>query len=458
MKPLSIKKLAEVINARIIPDDTKTISSVSIDSRMVRRGGTFFAVRGANHDGHNFVNQAFENGAVCAVVQKEVAVAADKIVLLVGDTIEALGSLAQFVRKDSAYKVIAVTGSVGKTTTKNMLNHILSGKFDCFAAPKSYNNNIGVPLTVFDAPDDCEFIIAELGSNHPGEIEYLSRIIAPDIALITTICPSHLEGFGSIEGIIKEKISIMAGLRRGGKFFINGDKKELVDYCKKSRLDFTTFGTAENCNVQVKDIELFGGRSRFFIDGVAVDFPLAGRANVENAAAAWAVCKHLGISAGQFARSIACIKPVGMRLEVIELGSLLVINDCYNANPGSMENALQTLSLLAKQRGKRPVFVFGRMGELGAESEKLHADLGYKIAHYKIPLVLTTKGDSAVAAQMADKNADFNISVEIFENVADLADNLHKFIQPDDIILVKASRSERFEAIIDRLKAVFGTI
>jgi len=458
MKPLSIKKLAEVIKAQFIPDSTKTISSVSIDSRTIRRGGVFFAVRGANHDGHDFVNQAFENGAACAVVQKEVAVAADKIILLVGDTIEALGSLAQFVRKDSAYKVIAVTGSVGKTTTKSMLNHILSGKFDCFAAPKSYNNNIGVPLTVFDAPDDCEFIIAELGSNHPGEIEYLSRIIAPDIALITTICPSHLEGFGSIEGIIKEKISITAGLRRGGRFFINGDKKELVDYCKKSRLDFTTFGTTENCNVQVKDIELFGDRSRFFIDGVAVDFPLAGRANVENAAAAWAVCKHLGISAGQFARSIASIKPVGMRLEVIELGSLLVINDCYNANPGSMENALQTLSLLAKQRGKRPVFVFGRMGELGAESEKLHADLGRRIAHYKIPLVLTTKGDSAVAAQMADKNDDFNISVKIFENVADLADNLHKFIQPDDIILVKASRSERFEAIIDRLKAVFGTI
>jgi len=229
---------------------------------------------------------------------------------LLDDTIDALGKLAKFIRDNSNCKVIAVTGSVGKTTTKNMLNQVLSGKFRCFAAPKSYNNNIGVPLTVFNAPDDCEFIIAELGSNHPGEIEYLSRIIQPDIAVITAICPAHLEGFGSIKGIIKEKGSITAGLRQGGKFFINGDKKELINYCKNGHLNFITFGTTENCDVQVKDIELFGDRSRFIIDEIGVDLPLAGRANVQNTAAVWAVCKYLGISAKQFSRSIAGIKPV----------------------------------------------------------------------------------------------------------------------------------------------------
>ncbi len=473
MKPLSIRKLAEVIKAQTVSGSTEIVSSVSIDSRIVRQGSVFFAVKGANHDGHDFVNQAFENGAACAVVQKKIAVTTDsprcdrlatgKLVLLVSDTIKALGELAKYVRSISAWKVIAVTGSVGKTTTKDMLHHVLSSKFRCFAAQKSYNNNIGVPLTVFDAPDDCEFIIAELGSNHPGEIEYLSRIIAPDIALITTICPAHLEGFGSIEGIIKEKVSITAGLKQDGKLFINGDKKELVDYCKESRLDFTTFGTAKTCDIQVKDIEFFGDKSKFVIDDVLVELPLAGRANVENAAAVWAMCKYLGIPAAQLARLIADIKPVGMRLEIIEcrqaslsgLGSVTVINDCYNANPGSMENALQTLSLLAEQKKKRPVFIFGRMGELGAQSERLHAELGQRIAHYKIPLVLTTKGDSAVAAQMADKSADFHICVRIFENVRELTANLHKFIEPDDIILVKASRSESFEIIVDKLKGLF---
>lgn len=431
------------------------VNSVSIDSRMVKQGGVFFAVKGANHDGHDFINQAFENGAACAVVQKKVDAAAGKPILLVDDTIKALGELAKFIRESSNSKVIAITGSAGKTTTKNILNHILSKKFKCFAAPKSFNNNIGVPLTVFDAPDACEFIIAELGSNHLGEIKYLSQIIQPDIAVITTICPAHLEGFGSLQGIIKEKVSITAGLKQGGKFFINGDKKELVDYCKDNRLNFTTFGTKKSCDIQLKNIELFGDESTFVVDNVTVDFPLIGRANVENAAAAWVVCKHLGISAKQFADSIVDIKPVGMRLEVIEIGSVTVINDCYNANPGSMENALQTLSLLAKQKGKRAIFIFGKMSELGAESQKLHAELGNRIVHYRIPLVLTIKGDASLAAQTADKMADFNIRVEVFDNVSELADNLHKFVKPDDIILVKASRSERFEIIVDKLKGLF---
>lgn len=458
MNPLSIKKLAEVIKAQTLPDSAGTVSNISIDSRIFRPGSAFFAIKGANHDGHDFVNRAFENGAVCAVVQKKITLRTDKPVLFVDDTIGALGLLAQFARNNSDYKVIAITGSAGKTTTKNILYQVLSGRFRCFAAPKSYNNNIGVPLTVFDAPDDCEFIIAELGSNHPGEIDYLSRIIQPDIAVITTICPAHLEGFGSIEGIVKEKVSVGVGLRQGGQLFINGDKKELIDYSKKSRLDFTTFGTTENCDVYVKNIGLFGDRSTFVIDGVPVEFPLAGRANVENAAAVWAVCKYLGITAGQFSRSIADIKPVGMRLEVIEFGSVTVLNDCYNANPGSMENALETLALMAEQNRKRPVFIFGRMGELGAESRKLHAALGESIARYGIRVLLTTEGDSAVAARRASECADFPVSVGVFENVGELADNLHKFVKPDDIILVKASRSERFEAIVERLKTVFGRV
>jgi len=464
MKPLSISKLAEIIKAQNIPGGTKTVDSASIDSRNIKQGGIFFAIKGANHDGHDFVRQAFENGAACAVVQKKIDI--DKPILLVDDTIKALGDLAAFIRVNSAYKVIAITGSAGKTTTKNILNHILSKKFKCFAAPKSFNNNIGVPLTVFDAPENCEFIIAELGSNHPGEIEYLTKIIQPDIAVITTVCPAHLEGFGSLAGIIKEKASITAGLKRGGKFLINGDKsafgetsplggKELVDYCKNNRLNFTTFGTEKNCDIKLTDVELSADSSRFVIDNVAVNLPLIGRANVENAAAAWAVCKNLGISAKQFADSTADIKPVGMRLEVIKLGSVTVINDCYNANPGSMENALQTLSLLADEKKKRPVFIFGKMGELGGETRNLHIELGNRIAYYKIPLVLTTKGDAALAARTADKMADFNIRVEVFDNVSELADKLHKFVEPDDIILVKASRSERFEIIVDKLKGLF---
>jgi len=451
--PLNIKKLAEIIKARnTLPGDA-AISSVSINSRKILPGCVFFAIKGANHDGRDFVAQAFEGSAACAVVQKKIDI--DKPVLLVDDTIKAIGEFAKYIRENSSYKVIAITGSAGKTTTKNIISHILKSKFRCFSSPKSYNNHIGVPLTILDAPQDSQILISELGSNHIGEIGQLTRIIQPDIAVITTICPAHLEGFGSIDAIIEEKVSITAGLKAGGKFFINGSIKKLVDYCKNRKLSFETFGTIKDCDVYLENIKLSGDKSTFVIDNVTVGLPLVGRANVENASAAWAVCKSLGISAAQFAKSIASITPVDMRLEPLRFGPCLVLADCYNANPGSMANALETLSLMAGRQGKRAVFICGKMGELGSSSEKLHAELGEKIAQYKIPVLLTMKGDCALAADAAKKSADYDISIGVFENTAQLCDNLHKFIKPDDIILVKASRSERFEAVVDSLKRLF---
>ncbi|MDD5011229.1 MAG: UDP-N-acetylmuramoyl-tripeptide--D-alanyl-D-alanine ligase [Phycisphaerae bacterium] len=446
MIPLKIKKLAEVIKASEAPLGNDSISRVSIDSRKISTGCVFFAIKGQNHDGHNFVEQALQNGAACAVVQKKINT--DKPVLLVDDTIKALGELAKYVRENSSYKVVAITGSAGKTTVKNIISHILSDKFRCFSSPKSYNNHIGVPLTILDAPAESQILISELGTNHIGEIGQLTRIIQPDIAVITTICPAHLEGLGSIDAIIKEKVSITAGLRPGGKFFINGSVKKLVDYCKNQKLSFETF--------QAPDFKLSEGKSTFVIDDVAVNLPLIGRANAENASAAWAVCKSLGISASRFAKAAASVKPVDMRLELLKFGRCLVLADCYNANPGSMANALETLSLMAAQQGKRAVFICGKMGELGRDSEKLHIELGEKIAKYKIPVLLTTKGDCELAADAAKKTADYDISIGVFENTAELCNNLHKFIKPDDIVLVKASRSERFETVIDELKTLLS--
>ncbi|MBN1788347.1 MAG: UDP-N-acetylmuramoyl-tripeptide--D-alanyl-D-alanine ligase [Sedimentisphaerales bacterium] len=454
MNPLSIKKLAEIINAKTIPGSAENITGAGIDSRTLSKGSVFFAIKGENFDGHDFVKQALENGAACAVVEKKITGIDDKKILLVNSTVAALGDLAKFIRNNNDYKVIAITGSAGKTTVRSLVFHVLSGQFRCFTAPKSYNNNIGVPLTIFDAPENCEFVIAELGSNHLGEIQYLSQIACPDIALITTICPAHLAGLKSIDQIIKEKVSITAGLKPDGKFFINGTCKELVDYCRGEKIDFTTFGTDKDCDIRAKDIDLFGDKSTFFIEDTLVTLPLASRANVENASAAWAICKSIGILPEQFARSMADIKPVDMRMEILKFGLVTVLNDCYNANPGSMKNAIETLSLMAKRRKTRPVFIFGLMGELGSRSEEFHTILGRQIAENRISVLLTTKGDSAIAARTAEKYADFDISIEIFENVPQLCDNLYKFIQPDDIILVKASRSEHFESVVDKLKAL----
>ncbi|MDD5134894.1 MAG: UDP-N-acetylmuramoyl-tripeptide--D-alanyl-D-alanine ligase [Phycisphaerae bacterium] len=456
MMKLTIKKIAEIVKSKNIPAADAEITSVTIDSRKAVQGGVFFAIKGENHDGHDYISQALASGAACAVAERKISVPEVGKILFVDDTIAAMELLAKFVRDNSGFKVISITGSAGKTTTKNMLSAVLGSKLKCFASPKSYNNNIGVPLTIFEAPDDCEIIISELGSNHPGEIENLTRIISPDIAIITTVCPAHLEGFGSIDTIIKEKTSIAIGLRQGGEFFINGDRPRLVEYCKKNNLKFMAFGTTENCDVSLGNIKLFGDGSKFTVEGLDVNLPLIGRANVENAAAVWAVAKYLGFSSAEFAGAVSKIKPVAMRMETLDFGSVTVISDCYNANPGSMENALQTLSLMAEQKGRRPVFIFGKMGELGAESSNLHSALGRQIAENGIAVVLTIKGEAAIAAKIAKKHASSHNYITVFENLEQLTDNLHKFIKPDDIILVKASRSERFEAVVDKLRLLFS--
>lgn len=455
MISLTVHKLNEIIKSKNIPAIDLRVTTVSIDSRNIPQGCVFFAIKGENHDGHDYVSKAIESGAVCAVVQKEIPAVDKSKLLVVDDTIVAMGRLGGFVRRNSKFKIVAITGSAGKTTTKNMLSAVISSKFKCFASPKSFNNNIGVPLTIFAAPEDCEIVISELGTNHIGEIEVLSKMIEPDIAVITTVCPAHLEGFGSLDAIVKEKVSITTCLKKDGKFFINGGKKELLDYCKKNNLKFTTFGTTPDCDVFVENIRLTGDKSVFTVEGVEVNLPLIGKANVENASSAWAVAKHFGFSAAEFADVIFKIKPVTMRMEILEFGTLGVISDCYNANPGSMENALQSLALVARQKKKRPVFIFGKMGELGGESQRLHIELGRQIAQYEIPVSLTIAGDSVLAAETAKKLLRSDNAVEFFENLEELIDNLHKFVKPDDIVLVKASRSQRFEKVVDKLKGLF---
>jgi UDP-N-acetylmuramoyl-tripeptide--D-alanyl-D-alanine ligase len=447
VKSINYAKLAEIINANVseISNLKSQITSVCIDSRKVIPGCAFIAIKGENHDGHDHLKQAFENGAACAVVSDQSKIIPGKPIILVSDTITALGRLAKYVRQNSSYKVVAITGSAGKTSTKNMVSHVLKSKFKCYSSPKSFNNNIGVPLTVFDAPDDTEILVSELGSNHPGEIEYLTNIIEPDIAIVTSVFSAHLEGFGSLDVIKGEKSSITKGLKPGGKFFVTD---ALLDYCKDRNIECQPFCKANN-------IKLGGYESSFEIEGQAVRLPLPSRANVENALAAWTVCKNLGISASQFADSIASIKAVDMRMECVQIGSAKVLCDCYNANPGSMANAIETLHLIAQQEKRRPVFIFGRMGELGIHSKTLHEELGKTIARHKIQLALTIKGDAEVAAQTAHNTADYDISVNVFENLTQLCDNMYKFVKPDDIILIKASRSERYEAVVEKLKGLF---
>jgi UDP-N-acetylmuramoyl-tripeptide--D-alanyl-D-alanine ligase len=484
MKELSITDLAKIIDARIIglPDTQQTCSAVNIDSRTVKTGDCFFAIPGDNHDGHNFLADAFAKGASCAVVSKAASInnqqsaISNKVILKVDDTIKALGLIAAWFRKNCNFKVVAITGSVGKTTTRQILYHVLSRRFKTHQPVKNFNNHIGLPLTLLAAPADCQIVVVELGSNHPGEIEYLTKIASPDIALITTVAPAHLEGFGDLETLTNEKLSISKGLDSKGALILNGDCPDLIALAKTQHKKFLTFGSNPDCDYHFENFSSDGLSSKFEISNTEIYLPLPGLGNAYNALAAWAAASRFKITPADFADALKTISAVSMRTEILQIGSstagetspkggLTVINDCYNANPASMKNALDILTTLAKNsnlRGachgeaqRRQVFICGDMAELGNQTEKLHIELGKQIAESNVSLLLTV-GHLALLAADEVKKSSASLKTHSFLRVEQLCDNLPKLISDSDIILVKGSRVNKLELAVEKLKTLFS--
>ncbi len=462
MKEFPIADLVTITKAKLpAPLDKYGFSSftgVSTDSRSTKAGDCFIAIPGENFDGHDYVAGAFAKGAVCAVVSKDIdeEKSAGKCLLKVEDTIRALGELAREYRRRAGYKVIAITGSAGKTTTRQIIFHALSRRFRVYQSPKSFNNQIGLPLTLLGAAADDQIVIAELGSNHPGEIPYLNRIAEPDIAVVTNVYPAHLEGFGDLQTIIQEKLSISEGLRSDGVFIINGDFDRLVDACRAGGLKFTTFGKSDGCDYRAGNIRLDGPASRFTIDGAEVYLPLAGPGNVENALAAWAVCSQFGLTINDFAQAIETLSPVSMRTELLQIGTLTVLSDCYNANPASMKNALEILANLNPAGQRREVFICGDMAELGGQTERLHVELGGNIAQAGVQLLLAVGKFAKIAAEAAQENADNYLEIKYFEDTVSAYNNLNQFIKDYDIILVKGSRVAKLEMLVEKLNELFS--
>ena len=428
---------------------------MSIDSRTVKPGDCFFAVKGENFDGHDYVVDAFAKGAVCAVISRAVGGEglAERSLLKVADTVRSLGDFAAEFRRQVGFKVVAITGSVGKTTTRQITAHALSRRFRVHQSPKSFNNNIGVPLTLLAADPEDEIVVAELGSNHPGEIAYLTRIAQPDIAVVTNVHPAHLEGFGDLEAIVQEKLSISEGLGPDGAFIINSD---LADACRAKRADFVTFGKSDSADYRVRDVSSDGLTSRFTIEGTEIHLPAAGAGNVENTLAAWAVCSRLGLKIDDFAEAVRTLPAVSMRAEVLDIGTLTVLNDCYNANPASMENALGILQGLCKGTNRRSVFICGDMAELGAEAERLHEELGESILRANVQLLISVGRLAEIAAGSAQRSAKGDLQVKCFKDARSVCNNLHEFVKDYDIVLVKGSRCARLETAVGKLKELFS--
>jgi UDP-N-acetylmuramoyl-tripeptide--D-alanyl-D-alanine ligase len=337
-----------------------------------------------------------------------------------------------------------------------MLHQVLSLFFKCRQALGSFNNHIGVPLTILSAEPNDAILLLELGSNNPGEIEQLTAIANPDIAVITTVAASHLAGFESLENIIKEKASIAQGLRPGGTLYVNGDQPDLLDHVKEHYdVSIVTFGENDRCAVRGIDLETTGSRGSLEIDGYCVRVPLAGKANLFNILTTWSVCRDLGISLPDFVQAVQSLKSGDMRMEIETIGSLTVLNDCYNANPASMTNGLSCLYSMASNTEKRKVFIAGSMAELGLQSESLHEQLGREAVSGGVQVLLAV-GPFARQIALAAHSDQIGCRADVFEKTEQLCDNLHKWIEPDDIILVKGSRSANLETAVQRLRELFG--
>lgn len=466
MKEFSITALARVINAHLEPGVSGYFTGVSTDSRTIQAGDCFFALAGENFDGADFVADAFARGAACAVVGRDIKTnnIPGRTILRVADTVKALGNLAREYRRQSHFKVVAITGSAGKTTVRQIIYHLLAQHYSVFQSPKNFNNKIGLPLTILASEPEHQIIIAELGSNYPGEIAYLTGIAQPDIAVITNVYPAHLEGFGNLRAIVQEKLSIVEGLANNGILIINADFAPLLEgyhaYYRSRATRYgppvITFGKSKGCHYQARDITSNGFSSRFSIEDTEIYLPLAGQGNIENALAAWAVCRQFGLTVDDFARVVKTLRAPALRAEWMQIGTLTVLNDCYNANPASMENALDILTHLETDGNRRLVFICGDMAELGHQSEQLHADLGVAVTRAGVQLLITVGKQAKIAAQAALAKADYNLQTKCFDDVLCACNNLHQLIRDYDIILVKGSRVGKLELATDKLKELFA--
>ncbi|MCL5278932.1 MAG: UDP-N-acetylmuramoyl-tripeptide--D-alanyl-D-alanine ligase [Planctomycetes bacterium] len=458
MRTLSISEVARIVGAEPTAGIETSATGVSTDTRTIQKGDCFFAIAGESFDGHNYVHHAFAKGAACAVVER--AVEGTGPILTVPSTIQALGDLARAYRRTNGFKVVALTGSVGKTTTRQIVHHVLSQHFRVHQAQKSFNNNIGLPLTLLGAEPQTQIVVAELGANHPGEIAPLTRIAQPDVALVTNAHPAHLAGFGDLATIVREKLSIAEGLSSEGVLIINGDIEPLVAACRQRGRGFRTFGKSPGVDYRTENIVCEALHSTFTIDRTPIRVPLPGPGNVENALAAWAICAQFGLMVEDFAQALANLPAVAMRAEAMKIGTLTVLNDCYNANPASMKNALAMLHNLRPDGDAKPsrrlVFICGEMAELGPQTEALHAELGQTVAEADVDLLVTVGAGPRTTAETARQAARHGLQTRSFDNTLSTCNHLQEFIQQDDIILVKGSRTARLEQVVNELIKSYG--
>jgi UDP-N-acetylmuramoyl-tripeptide--D-alanyl-D-alanine ligase len=446
----TIEEAGEILGSRLEGDSgfhSTSINNIRTDSREVHPGDLFVAVQGHRFDGHDFVESAFKAGAVAAVVSKQEVDKRnlqDSRLIIVDDTVFALGELARYHRSRSGAVVVAVTGSNGKTTVKNLIHEIASVDGRSLKSERNYNNFFGLPLSIFQLRAGHKWAVFELGMSARGEISRLAEIASPEIAVITNVGPVHLEFFKDTNEIADAKMEIVARIRPGGALVINGDDRLLSVRIPAGDFDIIKFGLGPENDVYPVDLSFDAAQCPSFqIGSTRIKSRLPGVHNVYNILAAYAVARRMNLDSRIIAEAIAEFKPSEMRSEIIEKAGVIMILDCYNANPVSMKYALDTLAKM--KCGGRRIAVLADMLELGEDSRAFHDEIGEYGSGLKIDRLYCF---GPLAKFMA---AAFGKGAFHFEKKKELIDDLQAYIRPGDVVLFKGSRGMALEEVADEI-------
>jgi UDP-N-acetylmuramoyl-tripeptide--D-alanyl-D-alanine ligase len=447
---LSLSRAAEFMQATGEFSPDSVASAYSIDSRTLLAGDLFFAVRGERLDGHDFVEAALAKGAAAAVVGRDQAArfTQKNQILAVDDPLLALQKLAAAVRRLWGKPLIAVTGSAGKTTTKEAIAHVLAAKHRVLKSQGNLNNHFGMPLQLLKLGPEHDVAVVEMGMSHAGEITALAKLAQPDCGVVTMVAPVHLEFFESIAAIARAKYELIVSLPAGGIAVLNADDEYVSQFGRDFHGKVLTFGLHRPADVSAREIESRGPLGSVFeivADGehVPAALPLLGEHSIYNALAAVAVGLQYGVPLRTAAESLATLSPGDKRGEILNYAGATIINDCYNSNPKALDSMVRSLAQIP---ARRRIVVAGEMLELGPAADAMHRESGQNMARHGIDRLLGVRG---LAKLMVEAAAEVGMNAEFVNTPQEAADWLQREVKSGDVVLLKASRGVRLERALE---------
>lgn len=455
-KNITVNKIVEICNGKLLSgDENIQVKTYSKDTRTLNKGDMYLGIKGEKINGNDYIEQAFINGAIGCITDENVSekiinkYKKEKVIIKVENTIKAIQELAKYKRSLYNIPVIAVTGSVGKTSTKDIIANVLGQKYKVLKTEGNMNNHIGLPMTLLKLKDHTA-VVVEMGMNHFGEISLLTNIAKPTGCVITNIGTSHIGNLGSRENILKAKLEILEGLDKNGFVLINNDNDLLHEWAKKEkRYKIYTYGLENNSTYMAKKITILENSSEFEINGIKGNVPIGGIHFVYNSVCAFAIGDILNVGKEKIIKGISEFKLTAKRMDIeIIKNNIKVINDSYNASYDSMKAALEVVKNTSAQR---KIAILGDMLELGEYAKELHEKVGEEVVKNKIDILITI-GDNA--KNIANKAKELKMeNVYMFDGIEEAIEYIKKTIKCGDLILLKASNSMNFSKILNEIKA-----